>query len=1019
MKKLAKRAALLATTASILAGASAASAQDIGSPASAEASDDQIIVVTGTRIAVDPNLETAIPIVSISAESIEKSGLTNMTSLLAQTPALFNSETNFDAAGSQARFGGAGVNLLNLRNLGPNRTLVLVNGRRHVAGVPGEAAVDINTIPVALIDRVDVLTGGISAIYGADGVSGVVNFVMKRDFEGMDFRAHQGVSKFGDAPSTLISGTVGKNFDGGRGNIALSYEYRRDGRVAYSDRPFGKPDTYFFVRNPNDIPDDPNIPDEVLLNNIGYFGSSRDGGVYVSPLPFFFEDAAPEFRGGGQPYNAGLFLPESGFFGAGGDNTPIADYQGDLQAGIKQHNFNLVTSYELTPSVRVYAEGKYVASKAFTVGQPSFDFFTYVPADNAFIPASIQSAIAPGNLLFLPDGVLVNRDNFDLGRRNERVSRDLFRGVLGFDGDLSDTIRFDVSYTYGQNKFTFINENTRLTDRYFAALDSVDEGAFLTGTPNGNIVCRADLTGGFVNTFSVANLFDDNPFNDFSSPQTYTPGDGSCQPLNIFGEGVGSQAAIDFINVDLRNRVKLEQHVINGYVSGDFAGAFEMPGGPVGFALGGEYRKEKSSFRPDDIAKQSVDIDPMTSVVQDLALLADEDGSFDVWEVFGEIRLPILSDVPFAHRLDVGAAIRFSDYSTIGSTTTWKVDGSWAPIPDITLRGSYSEAVRAPNITELFAPTQGGFSFLTDPCSPVNVNNGSEFRAANCRALIEGLGVDYDSFDFDSDIASSAGILGVSSGNADLSEEKAKTWTAGIVLQPQSVRGLALSFDWYDIRLTNAVNTATLQQTTEFCVDAPTLDNAFCNNITRDSLTGFVVDYLVRPENVAFFETAGADMTVAYSLDAGKWGSFAMRGTVGYLDKLKFLPANGGTVDNDRGEIGAPKWVGTGDITWSLENFEVNYGLNYIGHQRRYEYDETANDPDIVDPQYLYVRSVVTHDLQFAATTSDDKATFYVGVNNLTNELPSIGLSNTPVSFLGRFFYAGIRINTDKLGFGL
>jgi len=994
----------------MIASASAASAQDIASPGNTVASDEETIIVTGTRIAVDPNLETANPIVSISADAIENSGLTNVTSLLAQTPALFNSETNFDAAGSQARFGAAGVNLLDLRNLGPNRTLVLVNGRRHVAGVPGEAAVDINTIPVALIDRIDVLTGGISAIYGGDGVSGVVNFIMKRDFEGMDFRAQQGISKFGDAPSTFISGTVGKNFDGGRGNIALSYEYRRDGRVSFADRPFGQPDASFFVRNPNDIPDDPNVPDEVPLSDIRYFGSSPDGAVFVTFFPLFIPSTPPDFRGGGQPYNGGLFLPEAGFLGVGGDDTSVAAYQGDLQAGTSQHNFNILTSYELTPSVRLYAEGKYLTSKAFTVAQPSFDFFTYVQSDNPFIPASIQAAIAPGNfgIFGLPDGVLVNRDNFDLGTRNERISRDLFRGVLGFDGDLSDNIRFDVSYVYGQNKFTFINENNRLADRYFAALDAVDEGQFLTGTPNGNIVCRVDLTGGPIS------------FVNFGyGAQTFTPGDGSCQPLNIFGEGVASQAALDFINVDLRNHVKLEQHVINGYISGDFGDRLELPGGPVSFALGGEYRKEKSSFRPDDIAKQSIDFDPMTSVLADLALLADEDGSFDVWEVFGEVKLPILSDVPFAHRLDVGAAIRFSDYSTIGSTTTWKVDGSWAPIPDIILRGTYSEAVRAPNITELFAPTQGGFSFLTDPCSPVNVNNGSEFRAANCRALIEGLGVDYDSFDFDSSIDASAGILGVSSGNPDLKEEKAKTWTAGVVLQPQAVPRLAVSFDWYDIRLTNAVNVASLQQTTEFCVDAPSIDNAFCNNITRDPTTGYVVNYLVRPENVAFFETAGADMTVAYSVDAGKLGSIALRGTVGYLDKLKFLPANGGTVDIDRGEAGAPKWLGTGDITWSLDNFQVNYGLNYVSHQRRYEYDVTANDPDIVDPQYLYIRSVMTHDLQFSATTSDEKATFYVGVNNLTNELPSIGEAQYPVSFLGRFFYAGIRINTDKLGFGL
>ncbi|MCB2048122.1 MAG: TonB-dependent receptor [Novosphingobium sp.] len=965
--------------------------------------DDELIIVTGTRIASEPNLETANPIVTVDAKQIENSGLTNVTSILAQTPALFNSETNYDAAGSQARFGGAGVNLLNLRNLGAKRTLVLVNGRRHIAGVPGEAAVDTNTIPLSLIERVDVLTGGVSAIYGADGVSGVVNFVMKRDFEGIEVRGQQGISHYGDAPSTYTSATVGKNFSDGRGNFALSYEYRRDGRVGFGDRPFGRADAIGFIRNPDDIPDDPNVFDNVPLRNITWADSSRDGAIIVDP------SFIPVFRGGGQPYDRGQLLPESGYRAIGGSNTPVADYQGDLQAGTSQHNVNFLGSYELTNGLRLYAEGKYVTSKAFTVAQPSFDFGTYVWGDNAFIPATIQAAITPGNLadFGLPDGLFFNRDNFDLGTRNERIKRDLYRTVIGLDGDVTDTIRFDVSYVYGQNKFTFVNENSRIADRYFAALDAVDEGAFTTGTPNGHIVCRVDITGNPI-----------DPINYGLDAQTFTPGPNSgCAPLNLFGEGVASQAALDFINADLRNRVKLQQHVLSGYLSGDFGQTFGLPGGPIGFAVGAEYRKEKSDFRVDDLAKQEVIGVPGQGVIADLALLADETGSFDVWELYGEVKLPILSDVPLAHHLELGAAARYSDYSTIGNTLTWKVDGTWAPVRDITFRASYSQAVRAPNITELYAPTSGTFDFLTDPCSPINVNNGTEFRLANCRALIEGLGVDFDTYDFDSDIASSAGLPGTVTGNTGLREEKAKTWTAGVVLQPTFAPRLALSLDWYDIRLTNAINTASLQETAEFCVDSPNLDNAFCNNLTRSTETGYVEGFLLRPENVAFFETAGADFTISYSYDAGKAGSFALRGVVGYLDKLKFLPANGGIVDIDRGEIGAPKWVGTADVTWSLGSFEMNYGINYTGKQRRYEYNETAADPDIVDPRYLYYGDRFTHDLRFQWTTSDDAASFYLGVNNLTNELPGIGGANTPVSFLGRYFYAGMKVNSDGISF--
>ena len=1000
LTKSLNRAALFGSTCLAIA-AFGASGTAFAQTVPADEAEDAIIV-TGTRIA-SPQLDNPNPVVTVTEKSIQNSGLNNITTLLAQTPALFNSETNFDAAGSQARFGAAGANLLDLRNLGVNRTLVLVNGRRHVAGVAGEAAVDINTIPVALIDRVDVLTGGVSAIYGADGVSGVVNFIMKRDFEGADIRLQNGISTYGDAPNTYASATLGKNFADGRGNFTVSYEYRRDGRVGATARKSGRPDSFSFVRNPDDIPDDPNRPDRIPLQYIGYSDSSRDGAVIVDTTQL------PQFRGGGQPYDRGLFLPQSGFLAQGGSNTPVSYYQGDLQSRIASHNVNVLTSFEITPSIRMYAEGKYVRSRAFTISQPSFDFFNYVSAENPYIPASIRAAITEGNLadFGLPDGVLYSRDNFDFGTRDERVNRSLYRGVFGFEGDISPHARFDVSYVYGENRTTFYSPNQRLTDRFFAALDAVDQGQFLTGTPNGNIVCRSDL----------APNDPINPINFGAGGQTFTPGDGTCRPLNIFGEGVASQAALDFINVNLKNRYKLTQNVVSGYVSGDFGQFFELPGGLVGFALGGEYRKEASNFQPDTIATTAVDYDPNTSVLKDLALLGGEKGQFNVKEAFGELRVPLFADMPLAHRLEFGAAIRFSDYSTIGSTTTWKVDGTYAPIRDVTFRGSYSEAVRAPNITELFSPQSGTFASLRDPCSPVNISQGTSFRTANCRALIEGLGVNFDDFDFDSSPASSATLPGRSTGNTALGPEKARTWTAGVVLRPSFAPRLAITFDWYDIRLKNAVNTATLQETAEFCVDSPTLDNVFCNNITRSTDDGYVTSYLLQPQNVAFFKTSGADVTVAYSIDAGTAGSFALQGTVGYLDNLEFLPANGGIVDNDRGETGSPKWVGTADVTWSLANFEVNYGLNYVGSQLRYERDVIAAEPDIVAPEYLKFKSVFTHDIRLAWNTRDDRATFFLGANNVTNKQPAIGSRNTPVSFIGRFFYAGINVRTDGLNF--
>jgi len=966
------------------------------------ARSDDTIIVTGTRL---PQREEgrANPLVSISQDTIAQSGRNNLVELLAQSPALFNSLANFNAAGSEAGFGMAGVNLLNLRNLGTQRTLVLVDGRRHVAGVSGDTAVDINTIPTSLVEQVDILTSGVSAIYGADGVSGVVNFVMKRDFDGVELSAQQGISDYGDAPNTFFSAIAGKNFSGGRGNVTLAYDFRKDGRVRYADRPIGRTESERIVRNPLADPSNPAIPGYVFLNDIRYADSSTDGAVAIDDSLF------PLFRGGGQVYDPGNLINNTSLT-QGGSSTPVAAYQGDLQAATEVHNINLLASYSFSPAMRFFVEGKYVRASAFTAAQPSFDFYTFVPRDNAFLPGNVRDAIAPGNMAYweLPDGVAFNRDNFDLGTRNERNRRDIFRAVIGFDGAIADRWKYAVSYTFGQNRTKFLSQNYRLWDRYYAAIDAVDEGEFLTGTSNGNILCRVDLTG-TIESRNIGDIYfnDDSPYNDVPTPQTFTSG---CVPLNLFGEGVRDPAALDFINVDLVNRYRLQQQVVSGHISGDLGSWFRLPGGPVRLAFGGEYRKETSRFTPDPLSTRTIAGDAEISIVQDISLFAPERGSFDVWEIFGEVSLPLLANRPFAHRLDIGAALRVSNYSTIGSTTTWKFDGAWAPIPDVLFRGTYSQAVRAPNIGELFAPQSGTYQALEDPCSPANVaTRGTVFRAENCRNLIEGLGVDFASFDYDNSPLASSTIRGRVTGNDRIREERARTWTAGTVFRPASVPGLSITLDWYDIRLNNAINTATLQETADFCVDSATLGNVFCQNITRDGRTGYVTNYLLRPENVAFFETAGADLTISYGFQPSTWGRFNFRGTLGYLDKLNYLPANGGIVDVDRGEAGAPKWVGTADLTWQKDSVLVNYGVNYVGKQRRFEYSETENNPNIIDPNFLYFKSSFTHDIRVEVSASGGGAGFFFGANNFTNEKPARGSANRPVGFIGRYFYAGVR----------
>ncbi|MEC3948609.1 TonB-dependent receptor plug domain-containing protein [Sphingobium sp. HWE2-09] len=942
----------------------------------ASTDDSETIVVTGSRIQrSDYNI--ANPLVTVTAETLEQAGNVQIIDTLAQNPALINSLGGARTSGSNSDFGAVGVALLDLRGLGENRTLVLVNGRRHVSSLSGSAAVDINTIPNDLIEGVDVLTGGASAIYGADGVSGVVNFRLKRDFEGFKASGQIGISSRGDAGQRYGSVTYGKNFSDGRGNIALSYEFREQDRLSSFNRErTGNPlKTYGIVRDPADIPDDPNVPDRRPFNNLRYADSSLGGAVDVDL------DGIPDFTGEGKVYDRGLLLPSSGGLTQGGDSTPLAGYQGDLQAYNRVHNFNLLSHYDFSDAVKFFFEAKYVKNKTSTVSQPSFDFFTYLTPDNAYLQDRF-GALAP-------DGALISRDNFDMGVRGERNERETMRFVGGFEGAISDHARYELSYVFGQTKSKVLLTDYRIGDRYWAAIDAVRDPA------TGQIVCRSDLD-------PTANI---NPDNYDAPATTFTPGAGSgCQPLNLLGNGAPSQAALDWVNTDILNRARLQQHVVSGSISGDFGQFFELPGGPIGFALGAEYRKEKSRFVTDELLQQGA--------LADFSVQLPEKGSFDVKEIFGELSVPVLKDVPFAHTLSFGAAVRLSDYSTVGKTTTWKVDGTYAPIPDITFRGTLSEAVRAPNITELFAPRNGGFSFIGDPCDPVYIGEGTQYRVANCQATLAAAGLtpgQIAAFNPENDPTATVSLPGNSGGNRNLQEETARTWTAGTVLRPRFIPGLIASFDWYDIKIKNAISTPTAEELAGLCVDQPTLDNVYCQNISRANGTGFINGYFVQPQNVANFRTAGADMKLNYSFNTAKAGAFSISLVGGYLDKLQFIATPGAEVNIDREEAYFPKWNATGDITWKMDKLTINYGVSWFSKTRRYTIEQTDANPDIAEAKYLRYKEKWQHDL-YVAYDVDERFRFYVGANNLFDQQPSIASSNYPVSYVGRYMYAGAKI---------
>jgi iron complex outermembrane receptor protein len=937
------------------------------SPAEAEPED---VVVTGSRIA-RPEFAAPNPITSFDAAAIQQSGNTNVTTFLQRVPALTGSLDSTQTAGGDAvyrnPFGAAGLNELNLRNLGVDRTLVLVNGRRHVAGASNSAAVDINSIPTDLIERVDVLTGGASAVYGADGVSGVVNFILKRDFEGVSARAQMGISQYGDAGNRFVSIAAGHNFADGRANLSLAYEYSAEDRLENDARKrLQQSRRRYLIPNDADANDDPNVPDNILVGDLRYPNESFNGAVDVDG------DGIPDFDGDGRVWDPGT---PAAYYTTGGSSSPVAGfYSGDLYPKVERHNVNMLGHFDVSDAFKLSFEGKYAQTRATT-----FDFFTGtygygVPVANPYVPAVIRdAALAAGS-----DTVFVNRDNRDYGRHGESDLRRTYRGVVDVSGRISEHATYDAYVEYGRTDVAITKLNDRLADRFYASLDAVIDPA------SGRIVCRSNLTP------SAA-----------SGAQTFTPGPASgCAPTSLFGEQTASPEALAFFRINDRSSARVTQTVTNVSISGDFGALFSLPGGPVQFSFGGEYRRETSRFDPSDNL-----LNARFVLYDEPSPVTAAGGKFDVGEAFGELNLPILADLPFAHTLSLGAAGRYSHYSTIGDTGTWQLNGVYAPVRDLTFRGSYGKSVRAPNIGELFQPATGTANFFTDPCGPNQLNNGSASRAANCQTLLTSLGA-ADA----AGLQTGSNIFGTASGNAALRAETARTWTAGAVLRPRFLPRFTASIDWYDITLKGAINTPSPQQLAELCVDQPSLDNQFCSAITRERGSGRITSYVVGPQNVSQFRTAGLDLNLNYVVPTARLGTFDLRLVGGYLSRLEFIGTPGAAAENRVDQPGAPRWNATFSPTWTLGGLTATYVLRWYDATRTQALAVTAGDPDYAPAAQLRYKELWQQDAQLQYQLPSGFA-FYGGVNNLADQKPDQGNStDLPISPLGRFFYIGAKL---------
>ncbi|MBB6228692.1 outer membrane receptor protein involved in Fe transport [Polymorphobacter multimanifer] len=1071
----------------------AAQAQEVA--AAVDVDDETAIVVTGSRLRRDPNATAPLPISTLTSDDFRNAGNTDVTATLRQIPALLSSSTVADSIERGPVNGGAGQATLNLRQLGANRTLVVVDGWRHVSGVQGTQTVDVSTIPNALIERVEVLTGGASAIYGADAVTGVVNYVLKRDFEGLAIDAQSGISSRGDGQSYRIEGTLGKNFAGGRGNVTLSLGYTNDAEVLFSDREFtrdngrGNNSTTYgnplkrFQRgeiNPSTMPNfaarfrlggpggaATRFPFGAVIPTAEQVATLFPGGITAAERALVDRaEAAPLFAIGADPRfaissGAGLiFRGDFGFFNADVNGNGISDcnesyigrtgfggggcyisqadgsvkvfedgiistgsnqFGGDgavertntssLTPGSERINGNLRASFEAAPEARLWFDAKYARNNSTIRNNYNtfYDSLLIFP-DNPFIPAALQSQANVGG------GLRISRDFLDLGPGITTANRDTYRIVGGVDGDLTPHLRYEFVANYGRTDNSTTFSNSVRYDRLFAAIDVIRHP--VTGQP----VCRSDFDptphpGSEIFPVIAPGFF------------TFRPGDGSCRPGNILrGEQSLSQAAVDFITTPTTTRARLEQTVITGLLSGDTGGFFNLPGGAVGFVAGFEYRKEKSQTTFDDLRLGLLpagspagaqgtfigDIEP-----QNQALIFDPSnrtrnagGSFDVKEVFGEINLPLLRDTPFFHELTVGGAGRYANYSTVGDTFTWNVNGTWAPIRDIRFRGTYARAIRAPNIAELFDPEQGATFRPSDPCnqtqldslvrgnSPVAAN-----RVANCRA--DGIPVGYED-------PLTARFGGVSGGNVNLTEERATTWTVGAVVQPRFLPGLTLSGDYYSIRIDDAIQAVTAQNIVNTCYDLATFPNSFCQLFTRNrtpaSATFLGFNFLRQTQiNFARLDTSGVDFSADYRFAVGQ-NNIALRVAGNWTEKLDrfFDPVDQDLVNPGLRELGVPEWSGFGSVSYNRGPFSMTYGVQFVQSTAAASVIEIERiDEEFGPAGFAPDYWIHTVSFNFDATR---ELSFYGGVNNLTNAVPYISSSAYPVSGVGRFFFLGARV---------
>ena len=838
------RALFLATASIAIMGAAGAHAQ--GQPAAGQVDE---VVVTASRVQTS-GFTAPTPTTVVGSADIQARGATNVADVINEVPAFRASQTPAAASRGGTTSGGTFLDLRGLGAIGgppTARTLVLVDGRRFVTS-NASGQVDLNLIPSALVERTEVVTGGASAAWGSDAVAGVVNLILKDRMQGLEGAVSYGISDHGDYEEYAVNIAGGLKL-GERGHVVAGVEYVDNRGIpdSYVSRDWGRAAPGNLVLTGARPA---GLPSRIITGGVRISDRMTPGGIVVGgPLDNI------EFLPNGQTR---VFQPGALVGGnqmLGGDNQGVYFIGGSNTINpIQRVSLLGRFTYDISDRITAFVEASHGESEfRGTSSSRRDDANLVIQRDNAFLPDSVRQQMIARNLQTITVGRIAYDDNYAFYKlaTDQRVDRI----VGGLRGELGGGWKWDAYYQYGENRLIQKNQAT-INANYAAAVDAVRDAS-------GAIVCRPGAAGA----------------------------DPGCVPFNIFGQNSPSQAAVNYVRGLNLNDIRTKQTVAAVNLSG---APITLPAGSVALAMGLEYRKEEAS--------STVNADARNRRF-DLGNFQPIQGEYDTKEVYAEIAVPLLRDMPFANSLEVNAAARRTDYSTSGAVTTWKVGVSWAPIADLRLRATRSRDIRAPNINELFTVSATARGLVLNPWTGLQLQTQT-----------------------------------ISSGNRDLQPEKADTLTGGVVYQPSWLPGFRASVDGYKIEIDGVITQLTAQVVVDRCFAGVA---SLCDDITRTPTA--ITEVRVRQLNFNKLETNGVDFEVSYdvpeSLMGPLPGAVSLRALGTYVPDLKITDSVA-TIDRAKQQV--PEW------TW---NFTTRYSLGRFGVQAQVRYvSPTVFDTTLVGP---------------------------------------------------------------------